>query len=222
MNRMVWVQILDKAICISLYANSLWKVMNLSLLPLTIGEIADETRIFSLVGELPSCRSWSNYILGSADIVECVFDYFLVHINAHIHTHTHILTHIIYIYIYTYIYCHPQTDCFIVSQLCWVSKHAGRFKLVLKPAQRYIRFSIIPLSHQSIYVSSGIIRHYVLAFICLHFALPDTRVLNSLEELCIFIGLVLFLPWLFGDRRTHPRKRSMPRNWLRYFPISCS
>ena len=35
------------------------------------------------------------------------------------------------------------------------------------------------------YVSSGIITHYVLVFICLLFALPDTGALNSLEELCI-------------------------------------
>ena len=35
------------------------------------------------------------------------------------------------------------------------------------------------------YVTSGIIRHYVVAFACLHFALPDTRVFSSYEELCI-------------------------------------
>ena len=57
--------------------------------------------------------------------------------------------------------------------------------LGLKPAQLYVRFSIIPLRHQSTYVSSGIIRHYVVAFACLHFALLDTRVFNSYEELCI-------------------------------------
>ena len=27
--------------------------------------------------------------------------------------------------------------------------------------------------------------HYVLVFVCLYSGLPDTRVLNSLEELCI-------------------------------------
>ena len=90
-----------------------------------------------------------------------------------------------YIYIYIYIYCHPQTDCFVVSQLFSVVRHIGCFKLGLKPAQLYIRLSIIPLSHQLIYISSGIIRHYVVVFICLHFALSDTRVLNSYEELCI-------------------------------------
>ena len=76
----------------------------------------------------------------------------------------------IYIYIYIYIYCHPQTDYFVVSQLISVDKHARRFKLGLKPTQPYIKLCIIPLSWQSTYVSSGIIRHYVVAFACSHFA----------------------------------------------------
>ena len=84
-----------------------------------------------------------------------------------------------------YMHCHPETDCFAVSQLFRVARHTGCFKLGPKPAQLYIRLSILPLSQQSIYVNSGIIRHYVSAFVCLHFALPGTRELNSLEELCI-------------------------------------
>ena len=91
----------------------------------------------------------------------------------------------IYIYIYIYIYCHPQADSFVVSQLISVARHAGHFKLGLKPAQLYIRLSIIPLSQQSTKVSSGIRTHYVIAFVCLEFALPDTSVFNSYEELCI-------------------------------------
>ena len=31
----------------------------------------------------------------------------------------------IVLYIYIYIYSHPQTDCFIVSQLLGVATHAG-------------------------------------------------------------------------------------------------
>ena len=76
-----------------------------------------------------------------------------------------------YIYIYIYIYCHPQTDCFVVSQLFSVAKHVGRLSLGSKPAQIYVRLSIIPLSQQANHVSSGIIRHYVVAFVCLHFCL---------------------------------------------------
>ena len=86
---------------------------------------------------------------------------------------------------YIYIYSHPQTDCFVVSQLFSVARHGGRLNPRSKPAQLYVRLCIIPLSPQAKNVSSGIIRHYVVAFVCLHFALPDTRVLNSFEELCI-------------------------------------
>ena len=82
---------------------------------------------------------------------------------------------------YIYIYCNPQTDCFVVSQLISVVRHAGCFKLGLKPAQLDIRLSTIPLSHQLPYVSLGIIRHYVVAFTCLYFALLDSRMLNSYE-----------------------------------------
>ena len=63
-----------------------------------------------------------------------------------------------------------------------MARHAGRLKLGLKPAQLYIRLNILPLSQQSTYVSSRIIRHFVVAFACLHFALPDTRLLNSYKE----------------------------------------
>ena len=60
-------------------------------------------------------------------------------------------------YIYIYIYCHPLTDCFVVWQLFSVARHVGRLKLVLKPAQLYIRLSIILLSQQATSISSGII-----------------------------------------------------------------
>ena len=41
------------------------------------------------------------------------------------------------------------------------------------------------LTNLATHVSLGIITNFVLAFVCLYFALPDTVVLNSLEELCI-------------------------------------
>ena len=31
-------------------------------------------------------------------------------------------------YVCMYIYCHPETDCFVVSKLFRVARHAGRFK----------------------------------------------------------------------------------------------
>ena len=80
--------------------------------------------------------------------------------------------------------------------------HAGHFNLGLKPTQIYLRQSIKPLSPQSTYVSSRIIRHYVVAFAYLHFPLPDTRVLNSYEELCIArVAAVNFLARVFNPRR---------------------
>ena len=91
----------------------------------------------------------------------------------------------IYIYIYIYIDCHLQTDCFVVSQLFSVPWQAGRFKLESRPTQLYVRQSIIPHTPQSTYVSLRIIKHYVAAFVCWHFALPDTREPKSFEEFCI-------------------------------------
>ena len=40
-----------------------------------------------------------------------------------------------------------------------IHRHAG-------PAKLYIRLSILLLSHQVTNVSSGIITHYILAFVC--------------------------------------------------------
>ena len=50
----------------------------------------------------------------------------------------------IYIYIYIYIDSHPQTDCFVVSQLFSVARHVERLKPGLKPAQLNVRLSIRP------------------------------------------------------------------------------
>ena len=88
----------------------------------------------------------------------------------HNYTHTDI-----YIYIYIYIYCHPQTDCFVESQLFSVARPVGRLKLGWKPAQLYVRLSIIPLSQKANHVSSGISRHYVVAFVCLHLYLTGCQ-----------------------------------------------
>ena len=54
----------------------------------------------------------------------------------------------IYIYIYIYIYCHPQTDCFVRSELFSVARHAGRSK----PVQLYVRLCFRPLVHQADHV----------------------------------------------------------------------
>ena len=113
-----------------------------------------------------------------------------------IYIHIYIYT-IIYIYIYIYIYIH--TDCFIVSQLISVARHVARF---------YVRLSIIQLSHQLMYVSSGIKRHYVVDFTCLHFALPDTIVPNSYEELCITrkVAVIYSIIYIYHILEATPHK----------------
>ena len=37
------------------------------------------------------------------------------------------------LYIYIYIYSHPQADSLVVSQVFWVARHAGHYKLGSKP-----------------------------------------------------------------------------------------
>ena len=71
-----------------------------------------------------------------------------------------IITAWIYIYIYIYICILSSTGSFILSQLFRVARHIGRFKLGSKPAQLYVRHSILPLSPPTTYVSSEIITHY--------------------------------------------------------------
>ena len=64
-----------------------------------------------------------------------------------------------------------------------------------------------------------LIRVYLLYLSCSKG--PSHSVWWSLFVWRFFGGLAVFSLWLFGDRRTHPRKRSMPRNSLHYFSISC-
>ena len=51
-----------------------------------------------------------------------------------------------------YIYSHPQTDCFVVSQLFSVATQVGLLKLGSKPAHLYVRLSIRPLGQQAYHV----------------------------------------------------------------------
>ena len=48
-----------------------------------------------------------------------------------------------------YIYCHPQPDCFVLSELFSVARHAGRSKPRSKPVQLYVRLSLRPLGHRN-------------------------------------------------------------------------
>ena len=54
----------------------------------------------------------------------CSYIYVLIHTSFYKYANTYISLSL-YIYIYIYIYCHPQTDCFIVSQLFSVARHVG-------------------------------------------------------------------------------------------------
>ena len=96
----------------------------------------------------------------------------------------------LYICIYIYIYCHPQTDCFIVSQFFSVARHVERLKLGSKPAQLYVRLSIRLLGQQVYHVGWGIIRYYVAiaaAFVCLHFIpyrIPECSIRSKSFALC--------------------------------------
>ena len=93
----------------------------------------------------------------------------------------------IYIYIYIYIYSHPQTDCFVRSELFSVARHVGCSKPGSKPIQLYVRQSLRPLGQQAHHVwLREFLKYYVVpaATVCLHFyTLSATRELNSFEEL---------------------------------------
>ena len=56
------------------------------------------------------------------------------------------------------IYSHPQTDCFVVSQLLSVVRHVGRWKLGSKPVRLYVRLSIRSLGQQVYHVGLGVLR----------------------------------------------------------------
>ena len=54
--------------------------------------------------------------------------------------------------LYIYIYSHPQTDCFVLSELFSVARHAVCSKPGSKPVQLYVRLSFRPLGHQADHV----------------------------------------------------------------------
>ena len=97
------------------------------------------------------------------------------------HTHTHI---------YIYIYSHPQTDCFVLSELFSVARHAGRSKPGSKPVQLYVRLCFRPLSHQADHVGNFKVFLFLetaaAAFVYIFYTL--LRVLNSFKELCITLA----------------------------------
>ena len=99
-----------------------------------------------------------------------------------------------------YIVIHTQTVSLYKNSSAWL-EHMRRFKLGLKTDQLYVRLNNILLSQQA-NVTTGIIKHYIVAFVYLRFCLPDTRVLSSFEELlhyasgsCKFLRQSAQPPW---------------------------
>ena len=78
-----------------------------------------------------------------------------------------------------------MADCFVVSQVFSVARHAGRLKLGSKPTQLFVRLCILPLGQQTTHVISGIITHMLWLLLVFVYVLSDMRVLCSLEELGI-------------------------------------
>ena len=100
----------------------------------------------------------------------------------------------VHIIIYIYINCHPQADCFVVSQLFSVAKHVRRLK------RNPPNFTLDLVSDRSpnkcttsawnykVLNSSSSVRLFTF------YTLPDTRVLNSFEELCIiYIYIYIYI-----------------------------
>ena len=62
---------------------------------------------------------------------------------------------------YIYIYSHPQTDCFVPSELFSVARHAERSKPESKPVQFYDGLSFRPLGRQRTTLAAGIFRYFI-------------------------------------------------------------
>ena len=50
------------------------------------------------------------------------------------------------------VYCHPQTNCFVLSELFSVARHVGRSKPGSKPIQLYVRLNLRQLGQQAYHV----------------------------------------------------------------------
>ena len=89
------------------------------------------------------------------------------------------------LYMYINVYCHPQTVCFVISQLFRAARHAGRFKLGSQTAYLYPRLCILPLSYFDDLRQQGNFYTFCVSFRLFPFCAIDTGLLRSLEELCI-------------------------------------
>ena len=95
----------------------------------------------------------------------------------------------IYIYIYIYIYCHPQTDCFVLSELFSVARQGGSSKPGSKPIQLYVRLSLRPLGQQAYHVWLRELLRYLCS--------------NSSSRLFTFLYLIGYQSAQFFRRALH-------------------
>ena len=67
-----------------------------------------------------------------------------------------------------YIYSHPQTDCFVLSELFSVARHAGRSKPESKPVQLYdrVRVRVNPHGYKRTTLAKGIFRYFIFRKQC--------------------------------------------------------
>ena len=68
-------------------------------------------------------------------------------------------------YVYIYIYSHPQTDCFIASQLFHVARQNRFSKLGLKPSWLKCQSKILLHSYKETSVSKRIFKHKYITFV---------------------------------------------------------
>ena len=140
-----------------------------------------------------------------------------------------------------YIYSHPQTDCFIQSELFSVARHVGRSKPGSKPIQLCVRLSLRLLGHQVSHFWLRELLKYLCSnssssvrFLHIFYTLSVTRVLNSFEELLhyassgrkflrqsaqppwggrVYIYIYIYI-YIQGDP---PQKKTEPINYFYYF-----
>ena len=105
------------------------------------------------------------------------------------------LFHSLSLSLYIYIYCHPQTDCFVLSELFSVARHVGHSKPGSKPIQLYVRLSLRPLGQQAYH---GWLREF-LRYLC-----TDMKK-HSLHWMISFLANVKRSDFKMGTHKTFIR-----------------
>ena len=91
--------------------------------------------------------------------------------------------------IYIYIYSHPQTDCFVLSELFSVARHAGRSEPGSKPSNFTLDCDSDQSSTKRTTLAKGILRYFYFsaaaAFVYIFYTLSATRVLKVVKKVLI-------------------------------------